>query len=547
MGGSLFPQIFGKYVLERPIAVGGMARVFLATLRGAGGFEKKLVVKQIRAELATDEAFVGRFVAEAKTTVELSHPNIVPVYELGVEQGVYFLAMELCDGVTLAELVAQTGRVTPSEGAYVGIEICRALDYAHRKARIIHRDVTPRNVIVDEEGAIRLIDFGIAAPAFAGAKEVFGSPGHMPREQLEGGELGPSTDVFAAAALLYEAWSAVAPFRRDTPEASEKALSEPVPPLSSFDPLLAPLDDLVASAMAPEAAKRPQSAEDFSRPLRRFLADADLGDLAKKLGARVSRVKSEAAGGEADAIPEQASSPDATRTFATRPLDTKSTAPTADIATRRMNDEAASWSTGDSRAAQRRRGTLWAAFALLAVAAGLGAVWRSNVDVVGVPAAHSSSPITSSFGTEPPAATSGEPPAAREGGAVPEGVSARSDEVGEPARGRSDQAPNEEPQTGGSTIADSANQEANAATGEAPAHLRVLANPQAAVEIDGRPRGPAPIADLVLAPGMHFVRLDCAPLNEAVSQNVRLSAGERITVSGDFTGPHGRLLVRRSR
>jgi hypothetical protein len=183
----------------------------------------------------------------------------------------------------------------------------------------------------------------------------------------------------------------------------------------------------------------------------------------------------------------------------------------------------------------------------LAVAAGLGAVWRSNVEVLGVPAADSSSPITGSFGTERPASTSGEPPAAREGGAVPEGVSARSDGVGEPARGRSDQAPNEEPQTGGSTIADSANQEANAATGEAPAHLRVLANPQAAVEIDGRPRGPAPIADLVLAPGMHFVRLDCAPLNEAVSQNVRLSAGERITVSGDFTGPHGRLLVRRSR
>src|SRR5262249_51143703 len=136
---TLYPQIFGKYVLERPIAVGGMARVFLATLRGASGFGKKLVVKQIRAELANDEGFVRRFVDEAKTTVELSHANIVPVYELGVEQGVYFLAMELCDGMTLAELLRSEGRLSPDEGAYVGIEICRALDYAHRKSGVIHR------------------------------------------------------------------------------------------------------------------------------------------------------------------------------------------------------------------------------------------------------------------------------------------------------------------------------------------------------------------------------------------------------------------------
>src|SRR5882672_8936416 len=172
----MFPQVFGKYVLERPIALGGMASVYLATLRGAGGFEKKLVVKQIRTELASDEAFIRRFVEEAKTTVELSHPNIVPVYELGVEQGVYYLAMELCDGVTLGDLLRAEKRLSPDEGAYVGIEICRALDYAHRKAGIVHRDVTPRNVLIDEEGGVRLIDFGIAARAHVGDVEVFGSP-----------------------------------------------------------------------------------------------------------------------------------------------------------------------------------------------------------------------------------------------------------------------------------------------------------------------------------------------------------------------------------
>ena len=143
----MFPQIFGKYVLDSELASGGMARVYLPTLRRAVGFEKRLVVKQIRPELSQDEAFVRRFVEEAKIAVELSHPNIVPVYELGVEQGIYYMAMELCEGLTLTEVLVDTGPLDAAEGAYVGIEICRALDYAHRRGNVVHRDVTPRNVL----------------------------------------------------------------------------------------------------------------------------------------------------------------------------------------------------------------------------------------------------------------------------------------------------------------------------------------------------------------------------------------------------------------
>src|SRR5437016_1401440 len=160
----MYPQVFGKYVLERELARGGMARVVLATLRGAGGFEKKLVVKQIRDDLASDDDFVRRFVEEAKTTVALAHPNIVPVYELGVELGTYFLAMEYVEGASLAELLRAAGgkALSPEEGAYVGVEVCRALDYAHRRMNVVHRDVTPRNVMVDEEGQVKVIDFGIS-------------------------------------------------------------------------------------------------------------------------------------------------------------------------------------------------------------------------------------------------------------------------------------------------------------------------------------------------------------------------------------------------
>src|ERR1041384_3218777 len=233
----MFPQIFGKYVLERELAAGGMARVYLATLRGAVGFEKRLVVKQIRPELSSDDAFVRRFVEEAKNAVELSHPNIVPVYELGVELGVYYIAMELCEGLTLTEILNETGPLDAAEGAYVGIEICRALDYAHRRGGIVHRDVTPRNVLLDEEGAVRLIDFGIAAPVTAAGSaeriEVFGSPGHMPPEQLRGERLTPATDVFAVGALLIEAWTGRPPFRRGSFEASADALKERLPSIAT--------------------------------------------------------------------------------------------------------------------------------------------------------------------------------------------------------------------------------------------------------------------------------------------------------------------------
>jgi serine/threonine-protein kinase len=291
----MFPQIFGKYVLERELASGGMARVYLATLRGAVGFEKRLVVKQIRPELSQDEAFVRRFVEEAKIAVELSHPNIVPVYELGVEQGIYYIAMELCEGLTLTEILTETGPLDSAEGAHVGIEICRALDYAHRRGGIVHRDVTPRNVLLDEEGAIRLIDFGIAAPV-TGARaservEVFGSPGHMPPEQIRGQRLTPATDVFAVGALLIEAWTGRPPFRRGSFEASADALNDPLPPLEGEHPELGPVSAAIAQAVALDAADRPQEAEALARKLRDFSRQFDSGDVAKRLGERVRHAR----------------------------------------------------------------------------------------------------------------------------------------------------------------------------------------------------------------------------------------------------------------
>ncbi len=289
----MYPQVFGKYILERELGRGGMARILLATLRGAGGFEKKLVVKQIRDELLVDGEFVRRFVEEAKTTVALSHPNIVPVYELGVEQGTYFLAMELVEGLSLDQLLrhealgGERNKLFPEEGAYIGVEVCRALSYAHRRMKVVHRDITPRNVMIDEEGQVKLIDFGIAAPARMAGQEIFGSPGHMPPEQVRGQELGPATDIFAVAVLLMEAWSGSAPFRRKTMEECDEAMLAPHPKPSDTDPRLIPLDDTLMRAMSLQARARQQDADELGRSLRHFLTGIDLADVARTLGARV--------------------------------------------------------------------------------------------------------------------------------------------------------------------------------------------------------------------------------------------------------------------
>ncbi|MFI5309491.1 MAG: serine/threonine-protein kinase, partial [Polyangiales bacterium] len=145
---SGFPRRFGNYWLDAQLAEGGMSRVMLARLRGPGGFEKKLVVKQILPQLASDPGFVELFVREANTLVRMSHPNIVPVYELGVIDGVYFLAMERVEGATVAELLAD-GPLGEAMCAHVGAQVCEALRYAHERFGLVHRDVTPRNVIID--------------------------------------------------------------------------------------------------------------------------------------------------------------------------------------------------------------------------------------------------------------------------------------------------------------------------------------------------------------------------------------------------------------
>ncbi|HEV8247561.1 MAG TPA: protein kinase, partial [Polyangiaceae bacterium] len=534
----MFPQIFGKYVLECEIGAGGMARVYKATLRGAGGFEKRLVVKQIRAELASDAAFVQRFVAEAKTAVELSHPNIVPVYELGVEQGVYYIAMELCEGVTLFELLANGGPLDPVEGAYVGVEICRALDYAHRRAGIVHRDVTPRNVLVDEEGAVRLIDFGIAAPVSrgeaSGPREVFGSPGHMPPEQLRGADLTPAADVFAVGALLIEVWTGTPPFRRKTSAESARALLEA--PLRLSDRLEA-LADLIARCVALDAADRPQSADDLARPLREFLKTADLGDVARRLGERARRVRggtqpSAANASAPDALPAATdmAAPSAgsgeprTRTFAareeltvwTRQVEPSASEPPHTLAsdeassgphTRRLPEPAAERvGPGQPLSKGSRPRTVLALTLLFVALAVVLLVERNNrASSAAAPAPHPSSHVLRAL----PAEVAITSPAAIDSG-LPSVV----------------RAPPRPPNSGSSAVASTP--AAGPASSDGIGTLRLTADPPAAVTIEGpgfRDTRSTPVRALSLKSGVYTITFRNETFGSPVATRVAVGSG----------------------
>jgi serine/threonine-protein kinase len=549
----MFPQIFGKYVLEREIAAGGMARVLLATLRGAGGFEKRLVVKQIRPELASDQSFIGRFVAEAKTAVELSHANIVPVYELGVEQGTYYIAMEFCPGVALSQLLV-LGALSPAEGAYIGVEICRALDYAHRKAGIVHRDVTPRNVMIDPEGMVRLIDFGIAAPvdparvdpSRARAREpLFGSAGHMPPEQLRHGPLTAAADVFAVGALLVESWSGKPPFRRESFEASVRALREPVPDLAQIDPALAPLGPLLKAALSLEPSARPQTAEEVARPLREFLRQSDLGDIARRLGERVSARLTRPPDPPRASLRDgslRATGAGATQTFAARDallewtakIDSQPPAAPAASAISGVVIESGSLPPESLRGGARsggaalRRRWLTALSGLAALA--LGGLWLAQRGGVPPPLASAERARDPALATQP------------DRGAEPAPAPVPVASV--PAPELPVMAAQQPVRSARPPARPAAPAFAEARKRSAHAQVQMTAEPRALVQVDGVAAGRTPLSLSSLTPGQHSFVFTSELLGEKLEAKLSLRDGDRQRIHADFTSATPQVYLR---
>jgi len=505
------------------MARGGMARVFLATLRGAVGFEKRLVVKQIRPELASDDEFVQRFVAEAKTAVSLSHPNIVPVYELGVEQGTYYIAMELCEGVTLAELLQRRMVLSAVEGAYVGVEMCRALDYAHRRL-VVHRDITPRNVMVDTEGAVRLIDFGIASSVARSSREqqVFGSLGHMSPEHLQGEPVVPQSDLFSVGTVLIEAWTGKAPFRRETIEEARAALDQPPPLLSDSNLELQPLDVLLCRTVDSRITERPRAAEDLARPLREFLKAVDVGDVARRLGQQVAEVMDDRASRPPPpAVPEGNDRATAglggkTQTFAVKHEFDELTRPLGGLATK---------GEGAARNTRPRRRVMWLGLGLTLALVLIALIWRKSSESRVIQAAPTA-PVVAAASPEQPGATN---------------AISRAAPSGDPSSVQASQGPqNSSP----SALPKSSPAPTTGKTATLQGFLTLSSEPPCQVLIAGKPRGRTPVRDLPLPVGSYRVEFVSDLMDERLGTSIELAAGVHRQLHADFTAATPRLVPR---
>ncbi len=254
-------------VLER-IAVGGMAEVFLAKAYGSHGFEKTLAIKKILPELARDPEFEARFIAEAKVSVRLSHANVVQVLDFGRMGESLFIAMEYVDGLDLAAMQRKfkdEGRQIPLPAAFhIAIEIARALDYAHQH-NVVHRDVSPSNILISRAGEVKIADFGIAVAASphkgggAGPRKIMGKWRYMSPEQARGDTLDTRSDMFSAASVMFELFTGQKLFPGDeSDDIIENIEKMPIPRLASVRPgIPSRLDEVLAGPLSRKPIDRP--------------------------------------------------------------------------------------------------------------------------------------------------------------------------------------------------------------------------------------------------------------------------------------------------
>lgn len=302
---SYEPTQYGKYFLLDRIAVGGMAEVFKAKAFGVRGFERILVIKRILPHLSRDEEFVEMFVDEAKIAVELTHANICQVSDLGKIGDNYFIAMEYINGKDLRAILkkcytAKTSLSIP-QAIYVALEICKGLDYAHRKIdtltgkplNLIHRDISPQNIMISYHGDIKIVDFGIAKTESklhrTQAGVLKGKFGYMSPEQAAGLELDQRTDIFSTGIILYEMLTGRRLFLGETDfETLEAIKTCNIPLPSKYRPEVSQeLEQALLKALAKEREDRYEAAQDFQAALSKIFynsyADFTTKDLSRFL------------------------------------------------------------------------------------------------------------------------------------------------------------------------------------------------------------------------------------------------------------------------
>lgn len=284
------PKQFGKYYLLEKLAVGGMAEIYKSKTFGVDGFEKLLVIKRILPHCAADKEFITMLIDEAKLSVLLSHANIVQVFDLGKVGEDYFIAMEFIHGINLRDILYRNrdaGKPLPVDiSAYVVSEICKGLDYAHRKTDnqnkplgIVHRDISPQNILISYEGEVKIVDFGIAKAAMnishTMAGMLKGKIAYMSPEQATGQKIDQRTDIFSTGILLYEMLTGQKLYTGETQfEVLKKIRSEQITEKDLPAHLPAGIRKILAKALAFDVDQRYQSAGDLQTDLTRFLYTA---------------------------------------------------------------------------------------------------------------------------------------------------------------------------------------------------------------------------------------------------------------------------------
>ena len=268
----------GKFRLVRKIAEGGMATVYEAEQLGPSGFAKRIALKVIHPEYASQKEWLQLFIDEAKLSANLIHGNVVQIFQLGEIAGDYFMTMEFIQGPTLRSIIdrhAELGvPIPPPIAAYIVSRVCRALDFAHnfidttgRRLDIVHRDVSPGNVMASWDGHIKLADFGIAKArtSIDPAEQrpmLMGKKHYMSPEQMLGLSVDARSDVFSLGVVLYELFTLQPLFTEEQTElAIDEVTIEPLPDIRERIPGLAPeVEGILSLALDKEPARRPSAA-----------------------------------------------------------------------------------------------------------------------------------------------------------------------------------------------------------------------------------------------------------------------------------------------
>ncbi|HEU0033794.1 MAG TPA: protein kinase [Kofleriaceae bacterium] len=285
------PAPFGKYYLLERINVGGMAEVFRAKAFGVEGFERLVAVKRILPNIAEDKEFIRMFIEEAKLSVQLNHANIAQIFDLGVVDGSYYIALEHVHGRDLRGIFdrcRQVGEPMPvAQACFIAMKLCEGLDYAHnkrdqagRELHLVHRDVSPQNVLVSFEGEVKIIDFGIAKAAGKGSKTqagiLKGKFGYMSPEQVRGLPVDRRSDVFSCGIVLYELLTGERLFVGESDFSTlEKVRNVEILPPSTYNRRIPDeLERIVLKALSKDVDDRYQNAIDLHDELQAFVYTA---------------------------------------------------------------------------------------------------------------------------------------------------------------------------------------------------------------------------------------------------------------------------------